>query len=118
VRASRCIAVAGSPPILRSGDDFPQSRVTLLADSTRELYAAWGLGALPLTGLFSWAMVGELRALASQGIKNRRTGAGSWRWQNSGGFVVDAAGKVRWHKVATHAGDTVDYAAALKDAGV
>jgi len=46
------------------------------------------------------------------GIELSTTGKGSWRWQNSGGFAVDGAGKIRWRKVAVDSADMCDYAEA------
>lgn len=55
-------------------------------------------------------MVNELMNLKNnEGIVNTTTGAGSWRWQNSGGFAVDKEGKVKWVKVAKDAGDMCPY---------
>lgn len=93
------------------GDD---SRVRLVADPTRHLYALFGLSTLPFTGLFSRAMLSELQSLARQGIVNTATRDGSNRWQNSGGFAIKKGGEVRFVKVAEYAGDMVDYRKALE----
>jgi hypothetical protein len=89
-------------------------RVRVIADPKYEIYDRFGIGQLPFTALFSWQVISDVRNLAAQGIKNTRTGQGSNRWQNSGGFAVDIGGKVQWKKVATHAGDTCDYQQAVK----
>lgn len=86
----------------------------LLADPEFSLNASYGVGLLPWSGIFSWAMVQALRDLAAKGIRNRETREGSYRWLNSGGFAVTTDGKVRWLKVAQHAGDTCDYDEARK----
>jgi hypothetical protein len=59
-------------------------RVKVIADPEYKVYDSFGIGQLGYSGLFSWSVVTELRSLASQGIKNTRTGQGSNRWQNSG----------------------------------
>ncbi|PWN44392.1 hypothetical protein IE81DRAFT_321286 [Ceraceosorus guamensis] len=97
-------------------DDFPSTTHPILIDdpSTR-LYATWGIGELSWGGLFNLSMLSRLRELAStKGISNRKTGKGSQRWQNSGGFAVDRTGKVTWAKVASDAGDTCDYVKAAE----
>lgn len=82
----------------------------LIADSQRTLYSSFGVGTLGWGGLFSRSMLKELTDLKNnEGIVNTTTGAGSWRWQNSGGFAVDREGKVRWVKVAKDAGDVCPY---------
>lgn len=60
-------------------------------------------------------MLRNVRALATQeGIKNTRTGEGSNRWLNSGGFAIDTTGTVCWGKVAKDASDVCDYKEALQ----
>lgn len=56
----------------------------------------------------------NLKALKEVGIVNTETVRGSNRWQNSGGFALDAEGIVRWQHVAIHAGDMCDYEEAVK----
>lgn len=60
----------------------------------------------------------ELNALKAKGIVNTETVDGSYRWQNSGGFAVDATGVVRWRHLAEHAGDMCDYVEAAKSLGL
>ncbi|ORY56796.1 hypothetical protein BCR35DRAFT_284055 [Leucosporidium creatinivorum] len=97
------------------GGDFDDpSRVSLIADPSRELYAAFGVGTLPWSGLFGTAMLGPLSELASKGIKNRATAPGSARWQNSATFAVAKGGEVKWVHVAEHAGDMSDMEAAAR----
>lgn len=64
--------------------------------------------------MFSRSMVNSLLERKKEGIVNTPTGGGSWRWQNSGGLAVDAAGTVKWVKIAQDAGDFCDYVAAAK----
>lgn len=98
-----------------SGDDFRDpSQVTLIADPSRELYAAFGVGMLPWSGLFSTTILGPLKELASKGIKNRETWAKSNRWQNSAAFAVQTGGEVKWMHVAEHAGDMSDMEVAAR----
>jgi hypothetical protein len=59
--------------------------IKVIADPEYKVYDKFGIGQLSWSGLFSTSMISELRALASQGIKNTQTGKGSNRWQNSGG---------------------------------
>lgn len=96
--------------------NFPSEAkdVRLVADPKFQIYANWGIGQMGYSGMLNTDMIKNLRALASQGIKNTQTGEGSYRWQNSGGFAVDHGGKVQYAKLATHAGDTVDYEEAVK----
>lgn len=56
----------------------------------------------------------RIRASADQYCEDDRTGDNSYRWQNSGGFAIAKGGKVEWVHEAIHAGDTCDYAAAVK----
>ncbi|KAL1297360.1 hypothetical protein AAFC00_004901 [Neodothiora populina] len=89
------------------------SRYTLIADPSRELYAAWGIGVLPWTGMVNGNVMGALKSLKeSDGIDLTPTGKGSWRWQNSGGFAVDSQGVVKWRKVAVDSSDMCDYSEA------
>lgn len=98
-----------------SGDDFKDlSQVTLIADPSRELYAAFGVGTLPWSGLFSTIILGPLKELAGKGIKNRETWAKSNRWQNSAAFAIKIGGEVKWVHVAEHAGDMSDMEAAAR----
>lgn len=62
-------------------------------------------------------MVRSLLDLKSKGVVNTTTGTGSYRWQNSGGFAV-AGGKIKFAKVAVHAGDMVEYEEAVKVLGL
>jgi hypothetical protein len=58
-------------------------------------------------------IMGALKSLKeSDGIDMRPTGAGSYRWQNSGGFAIDGQGKIRWLKIAKDSSDVCDYAEA------
>jgi hypothetical protein len=101
--------------LFRSGKKaFPDStRYTLVSDPDRKIYAAWGVGSLGWTGMVNSDIMGALKSLKeSDGIDMRPTGAGSYRWQNSGGFAVDGKGKIRWLKIAKDSSDVCDYAAA------
>ncbi|WVQ93544.1 hypothetical protein IAU59_000619 [Kwoniella sp. CBS 9459] len=95
---------------------FPDpSRYTLLSDPLRELYASWGIGTLGWTGMINPSIMNNLKSLKeSDGIDLRATGAGSYRWGNSGGFAVDRQGKVKWRKVAQDSSDVCDYAEAAR----
>lgn len=98
-----------------SSEDFKNpSQVTLIADPSRELYAAFGVGTLPWSGLFGTVILGPLKELASKGIKNRETSSKSNRWQNSATFAVKVGGEVTWVHVAEHAGDMSDMEEAAK----
>ncbi|WVR03605.1 hypothetical protein IAU60_000597 [Kwoniella sp. DSM 27419] len=91
------------------------SRLHLIPDPQRELYAKWGIGALGWGGMINSTVMESLKTLkAEDGIDLRPTGEGSWRWQNSGGFAVDDQGTVRWNKVAKDSSDVCDYAAAAR----
>lgn len=59
-------------------------------------------------------MMTALLALKKKGVVNTQTGEGSNRWQNSGGFAVNSANEITFVKVAVHAGDMVDYEAAVR----
>jgi hypothetical protein len=101
--------------LYRSGKKaFPDSnRYTLVSDPERKSYAAWGVGSLGWTGMVNGDIMGALKSLKeSDGIDMRPTGAGSYRWQNSGGFAVDGQGKIRWLKIAKDSSDVCDYAEA------
>lgn len=87
----------------------PPSSLILLSDPTRELYASFGISTLPFTGLFSRPAIVNLKKLASKGIFNTETRAGSNRWQNSGGFAIAKGGEIKWVHEAKHAGDMGDY---------
>ena len=95
---------------------FPDaSSYTLVSDPDRKIYAAWGIGLLGWTGMVNGSVMNSLKSLkASEGIDLRTTGKGSFRWQNSGGFAVDAKGIARWRKIAKESSDMCDYAAAAK----
>ncbi|THY30046.1 hypothetical protein D6D01_03361 [Aureobasidium pullulans] len=95
---------------------FPDSqRYTLVADPERKAYAAWGVGSLGWAGMVNGGVMEALKSLKeSDGIDLRPTGVGSYRWQNSGGFAVDSAGKVRWRKIAKDSSDMCDYSEAAK----
>lgn len=47
-------------------------KVKVWADPEYKIYDKFGIGQLPWSGLFSTAMITELRSLASQGIKNTK----------------------------------------------
>lgn len=66
----------------------------------------------------SMPMMTSLLTLKKAGIVNTATGAGSNRWQNSGGFAVNSKGIVTFVKIAEHAGDMVDYEVAVKSLGL
>lgn len=97
-----------------SGKAFPDSiRYTVVADPERKAYAAWGVGSLGWAGMVNGDILGALKTLKeSDGIDMRPTGAGSYRWQNSGGFAIDGEGKIRWRKIAKDCSDVCDYAEA------
>lgn len=91
------------------------SRVTLVADPKREIYAAWGVGVLGWMSMTNGEVMEGVKSLKEkEGINMRPTGKGSWRWQNSGGFAIDASGKIRWRKLAKHSGDMCNYEEAAK----
>ncbi|KAL8292918.1 hypothetical protein RQP46_000612 [Phenoliferia psychrophenolica] len=101
------------------GDEFKDaSRVKVIADPTRKVYAELGVGLLGWGGMFSGEMVANLKRLRSEGVVNTETVAGSYRWQNSGGFAVGPDGLVKFAHIAKHAGDMVDYAAAAATLGL
>jgi len=92
------------------------SRYSLVSDPDRKLYAQWGIGVLGWGGMVNGSIMSKVKELkVSDGIDLTPTGKGSWRWQNSGGFAVDAAGKVRWRKVAQDSSDMCDYADAARN---
>jgi hypothetical protein len=64
--------------------------------------------------MISPSVIGDLKALAKEGIVNTETGDGSNRWLNSGGFAVDKEGIVRFVKIAEQASDVVDYEALVR----
>lgn len=104
---------------INSGDESKDaSRVKVIADPTRKVYAELGVGLLGWGGLFSGEMVANLKKLKSEGVVNTETVAGSYRWQNSGGFAVGADGLVKFAYIAKHAGDMVDYSAAATTLGL
>lgn len=95
---------------------FPdESQLKLIADPSRELYAAYGIGQLGWGGMINGSAMGAVKDLREkEGISLRPTGAGSYRWQNSGGFGISAEGQVRWRKLAENAADMCDYAQAAQ----
>lgn len=86
----------------------------MLGDPEYSLYNRFGIGQLPWSGIFNIQVLSSVFSLASEGIKNTKTGQGSNRWLNSGGFAVDHGGVVRWVKVAKDVSDTCDYLEALQ----
>lgn len=94
------------------------SRVKLVADPSRSVYAECGVGSLGWGGLFSGEMVTNLKRLRTEGVVNTETVSKSYRWQNSGGFAVSADGIVTFAHLAAHAGDMVDYEAAAETLGL
>lgn len=89
------------------------SRVSLVSDPGLKIYAAWGVGALGWAGLLFANGLFKLKKLADEGFSTF-TSDGSWRWQGSAGFALDASSIIRWKKVAKDAGDMCDYAAAAR----
>ncbi|WWC66848.1 uncharacterized protein I206_100755 [Kwoniella pini CBS 10737] len=95
---------------------FPDlSRYTLIPDPSREIYAKWGIGQLGWLGMISPSIITNLNNLKkSDNIDLRSTGAGSYRWQNSGGFAIDKERIIRWRKLAEDSSDICDYAEAVR----
>ncbi|CAO1639226.1 unnamed protein product [Sympodiomycopsis kandeliae] len=89
-------------------------KAKLINDPERQIYAQFGIGSMGWSGLFSLSMVKTLLDLKNnEGIINTPTGKNSWRWQNSGGLVIDPQGIVRWIKIAKDASDYCDYPQAV-----
>ncbi|KAK0526220.1 hypothetical protein OC834_004886 [Tilletia horrida] len=82
----------------------------IISDPEHKVYAAWGIGSLSFFGLFWPPSLYELIKLGYQeGVVNTATQKGAWRFQNSGGFAIDAQGNVQYSKIARHPGDVVPY---------
>lgn len=89
------------------------SRYKLISDPSRQLHARWGVGTLGWTSLLDRAGLGKVKELQKENI-GVSTFSGSYRWQNSGGFAVDKAGRVTWEHIASTSSDMCDYDAAVK----
>ncbi|KAH8894778.1 hypothetical protein GQ53DRAFT_642352 [Thozetella sp. PMI_491] len=103
-----CIAVSHSTQdatdkwVVEVGGEW---EISVLVDYERDLYAQWGLGiSTTWHALNPWSLYSTYRLGKEEGIWNRATESGT-RWQTSGAFAVDAAGIVRWAKVARTADD-------------
>jgi hypothetical protein len=84
--------------------------VQVVSDSSRQSYAAWGLGQTSVSHFMGRRSLGAAGRLARQGIRNTHpTGT---RWQSAGTFALDRDGVVRWRHLPEHAGDLPDLDAA------
>ncbi|TKX26722.1 hypothetical protein C1H76_0876 [Elsinoe australis] len=90
---------------------FPdQSRVTLVSDVNRELYAAWGIGQLGWGQMVNADIMRRLHEnKVKEGLDLTKSDWTSYRWQNSGGFAVDREGRVRWRHLASDSSDVCDF---------
>ncbi|KAF2153350.1 hypothetical protein K461DRAFT_278168 [Myriangium duriaei CBS 260.36] len=90
---------------------FPDpGRVTLVADPTREKYAAWGVGQLGWTQMVNGDVARKLhKQKLEEGLDITKGDWSNYRWQNSAGFAVDGQGKITWRKLATDSSDICDY---------
>ncbi|KAF4555224.1 Hypothetical protein D9617_3g022960 [Elsinoe fawcettii] len=86
---------------------FPdQSRVVLVSDVNRELYAKWGIGVLGWTELVNADIMRTLHdGKIKEGLDITKGDWTGWRWQNSGGFAVDGEGRIRWRHLAKDSSD-------------
>ena len=88
--------------------------VQVIVDSSREIYAHWGLGTssfwhvLNPSGLWNVYQLGK-----KDNIWNRPTESGT-RWQISGSFAVDQKGVVRWGQAAPSADWIPDFEEAIQ----
>ncbi|PNS21105.1 hypothetical protein CAC42_3443 [Sphaceloma murrayae] len=92
---------------IKGPDYFPDAKqVTLVSDVDRELYAAWGVGQLGWTQMVNADIMRRLHEnKVKEGLDITKSDWTSYRWQNSGGFAVDAEGKVRWRHLASDSSD-------------
>ncbi len=112
----RCVAVSHSSQdatekwVVEVGGEW---EVEVLVDYERDLYASWGLGMASTWHVMSpSALYSTYRLGKDEGIWNRAAESGT-RWQTSGAFAIDAAGYVRWARVAKSATDLPDFKEAL-----
>lgn len=81
------------------------ANLTVIVDSHREAYQAWGLGASSWSHFLSPSALYETyRVGKEEGFWNRPTESGS-RWQRSGSWAVDSNDIVRWGRPSDAAGD-------------
>ncbi|KAF2220679.1 hypothetical protein BDZ85DRAFT_187111, partial [Elsinoe ampelina] len=94
---------------------FPErDRVVLVSDVSRELYAKWGIGTLGWTELVNADIMRTLHeGKVKEGLDITKGDWTGWRWQNSGGFAVDAEGKVRWVHLARDSSDVGNWGEAV-----
>jgi hypothetical protein len=84
--------------------------VQVVSDSSRQTYAAWGLGQTSVSHFMGRRSLSAVGRLARQGIRN--THPSGTRWQSAGTFALDREGILRWRQLPEHAGDLPDLEAA------
>ena len=84
--------------------------VQVVSDSSRQTYAAWGLGQTSVSHFMGRRSLSAAGRLARQGIRN--THPSGTRWQSAGTFALDREGILRWRQLPEHAGDLPDLEAA------
>jgi hypothetical protein len=89
-----------------------RDEVVVVSDSSRQLYAEWGLGRTNLGHFLGRRSLAAVRSLAREGIRNRHPHG--TRWQSAGTFALDERGTVRWSHLPAHAGDVPDLQLALR----
>jgi hypothetical protein len=85
--------------------------VCVASDSSRRLYAEWGLGRSDLGHFMGRRSLNAVAGLAREGIRNRHPSG--TRWQSAGTFALDRDHVVRWRHIPVHAGELPDLAQAL-----
>lgn len=86
-------------------------------DDQRKIYAAWGLGTSSFWHVLSPQGLYSVYKLAKQeGIANRPTESG-YRWQTSGSWAVDGAGKVVWGGPSKSADEIPEFEDAVRAVG-
>lgn len=90
------------------------SKVEVIVDNERSLYAAWGRGASSYWhALFPAALGSAIKLGREEGLWNRPTESGSL-WQTSGSWVVDVGGVVRWGGASGRMDEIPDFEEAVK----
>jgi hypothetical protein len=108
VAISHCTEQATKEWVRKIGGSW---NVDVVVDSSRDLYALWGLG------VSNWGHLlnprngyNQVLLAKNEGVWGQQVGEGGCRWQTGGAYAIDERGRVTWGGPMTSADEAISFA--------